>query len=83
MKCQCIFSLGEPSFVNGDGVKWWYVIEPKEHSKLVRGYCVETPDGEREYVLVDHADGEVIYGAHKFEDVAVHQEIINLERRVL
>lgn len=81
MKLQNALALEEPSFVNADGVKWWYVLEGSENKPLVRGYTVEALDGSRMYVLVDHETNAVIFETQKLEDLAVHSEILNLSGR--
>ena len=81
MDCQNIFDLGEPTFVNDSGVKWWFVIEPKEDAPNVRGWLTELTDGKKEYVLVDHETGEVIYASQKFEDVCIHLDVVNFSKK--
>lgn len=79
MKKHCIFDLGEPSFVNDEGVKWWLVADDSEMPR-VKGYLVEVPENIRDYVIVDHDKEAVVYTTKKFESLAVHMDIMRLAR---
>ena len=74
MKVKNIFNLGEPSFVNEIGTKWWYVLGPVKGNKHIRGWLIDV-DGDRRYVLVDHECGKVICENKNFESICVRLDL--------
>lgn len=79
---------GEPDFINEKGVKWWHVDLLTDHAARagspgipcpdIKGWIIEMPGGQKEYVLTD--DEDVIYGSPQLEAVSVQIDAIRLAR---
>ena len=81
MKAHCIFSLGEPDFINESGVKWWLVIDSQDECQHIKGWLTETQDGKKDYIIVDHAESKVLHISKSFEKSATAFDLIIFAER--
>jgi len=85
---ECVFEEdhGESDFINEEGVKWWldksgthYAQKPDALDRAlphVFVWYVEMPDGEKEYVLIEHEDP--IYSSKKYEDIGAKIDMLKI-----
>lgn len=79
----------EPDFVNADGVKWWrdesgtrYAARQvdendKQLLPKVNVWLVETPSGERNYLIINGQ--EIVYETKSLEGIGVQIDIMAMD----